>query len=122
MEMLRQYDKDKVSAMLDAMTERVTFAQAKRLFRLPQAELSELMKDLVFFKLVNHEGLFYQTDLENRRIWDRYDRECDYMVFYNSDTAKRTHELNGVNSDVIDYEHADLTKIDYMECDDNECD
>lgn len=121
MDMLRQIDKEDVSAMLDGMTDRVTFAKAKTIFGLPQSVLSELLKDLEFFKLVDHDGQYYQTNWENRALWERYGRELDYMVFYKSDTAKRYHESHGVNADVYDFEHTDLNKIDYMEYEDNDC-
>jgi len=120
--MLRQIDKDDVSEILNGMTDRVTFAKAKIIFGLPQSVLSELLKDLEFFKLVDHDGQYYQTNCENRAIWERYDRELDYMVFYKSDKAKRYHESHGVNADVYDYENTDLTKIDYTESEEDDCD
>lgn len=119
--MLRQIDKDDVSAILDCLDERVTFAKAKSILGLPQDTLSELLKDLEFFKLIDHDGQYYQTNWQNRAIWERYQRELDYMVFYKSDTAKRYHESHGINADVYDYEHTDLNTIDYMESEDNDC-
>lgn len=115
--MLRKIDKNDVSKVLDALTDRVTFAQAKRLLKLPQKTLSELLRDLEFFRLVDHEGQYYQTNQKNRLDWERYDRECDYRVFKKSDDAKRYHESMGINTDVYEYEKCDLKAIDYCEGD-----
>lgn len=125
MTLIRKLDKDDLTLILESIDSLNggTFNQIEHILGLPKYLLSQILTELKFFKLIKkpkNERKFY-LDPNNYELWNKYNRELDYLVYSKSDRAKEIHENHGINCDVPDFETSDLTTLEWGYDDDEIC-
>lgn len=106
---IRNLDKDDLSTILDLLGryDGCTFAKARSVLGFNATVTRNVLEDLVFIGLLDHDGELYSVNPANVKLWEKYNREIDYKVFVRSDSAKMYFKEKGVQSDVPTYDGYD---------------
>lgn len=103
---VRELEKDDVETILDTLDllDVFRFPDAQRSLGLNSVLTSQILEELVFFRLLTHTGNCYAVNRANVLLWKRYNREMDYRVMWQSDNNKTFFKEKGICVDVPTYE------------------
>ena len=95
--------KDDMSTILKIVEDCVnpTMINISKSLLLSRQDTRFILEKLVTLGLIRYEKLHYYVDADKKSIWLKYNRNNNYLKFYNSDQLKEKWINLGINNDNI---------------------